>query len=270
MPRFEDSWKRIERSRVHAEALWSEVIRLFPQDGYTVRPEQESERTFIANAVFKSPPGDNSLALELGELFYQLRAALDAAVWKTVWILDGTEPSPDENRLEFPIYPTKKKFDSAAIHRLSFPQELRDWLGTIQPYSADKPVGEPDSGLNVTLEALHNFARKDRHRRLHLCAAFSKNVSFDIVPIGNEARVQYIQPLQTDFLKGENAFLRFGVVGPIEKLKINLSTAFEIDISIDEALPYAPLSLPEELRRFGLATEYVINRFDSVLTKLGF
>jgi hypothetical protein len=270
MSRFEDSWKRISRSRTHAEALWAEVKRLFPQDGYAVEIKKESERTFTANAKFKCPSQDISISLELGEFFYQLRAALDAAVWKAVWILDGTEPPPDANSLEFPIYPLQSKFESAAIHKHSFPQELRDWLGTIQPYSADKLVPDPDAGLNVTLEALHNFARKDRHRRLHVCAAFSKNVSFDIIPLSNKAAVEYVELLPTDFLKGKNAFLRFGVIGPIEELKINLATGFEIDISVDEALSYIPRGLPEELRRFGLATEHVINRFDSVFAKLGY
>jgi hypothetical protein len=270
MSRFEDSWKRIKRSKIHAEALWAEVKLLFPQDGYAVEIQKESERTFTASAIFKSPLRDNSIPLELGEFFYQLRAALDAAVWKAVWIMNGSEPSADANSLEFPICPLQKKFDSAAIHKYSFPQELRDWLGTIQPYSTDKLVPDPDAGLNVTLEALHNFARKDRHRRLHVCAAFSKNVSFDIIPISNEAAVEYVEPLPTDFLKGKNSFLRFGVIGPIEKLKVNLATGFEIDISIDEALPYDPAGLPEELKRFGLATEHVINRFDSVFAKLGY
>jgi hypothetical protein len=31
MPLFEDSWKRLKRSKVHAEAFQDELVRLFPQ-----------------------------------------------------------------------------------------------------------------------------------------------------------------------------------------------------------------------------------------------
>jgi len=267
---FEDSWKRIDRSRVHAEALWNEVGRLFPKDGYTVRAEQESEGTWTLSAVFNSPTGDNCIAFELGEFFYQLRAALDAAVWKAVWILDGSEPPAKANRLEFPIYATQQQFDAAAIHKFNFPQELREWLSAVQPYSADKPVGDPDLGLNVTLERLHNCARKDRHRRLHVFACVGEAVAFDFLPLGPGCSVTFVQPLEADFLKGKNVFLRFGVAGAGPDFKIKLATDLKVDIAIEDIPVWPGSTFGEELRRFGLATEYVINRFDLAFTRLGY
>lgn len=270
MSLFEDSWKRIERSRVHAEALWKEVQRLFPKDGYTVVPEQESEGTWTLNAVFNTPTGDNSIALELGEFFYQLRAALDAAVWKAVWILDGSEPPTNATSLEFPIYLSQSKFDNAGIHKFSFPQELRDWLATVQPYSADKSVGDPDLGLNVTLQALHDCARKDRHRRLHVFACVGEPVNFEFMSESSGCSVTFVQPIRSDFLEGKNAFLRFGIAGDGPEFKMKLATDMKIDIRIEDIPVYADSSFGGELRRFGLATEHVINRFDAVFAKLGY
>lgn len=106
---FEDSWKRLKRAKSHAQAFWDEVPRIFPKDGYTVDLHKENERTSLVTAVFKTAPDDEVLSLELGGFCYQLRAALDALIWKTVWITQGSEPPADANRLEFPIYPTQKK-----------------------------------------------------------------------------------------------------------------------------------------------------------------
>lgn len=270
MSLFEDSWKRIERSRMHAEALWNEFGRLFPKDGYTLTSEQEDEGTWTLNAVFNAPPGDNCIALELGEFVYQLRAALDAAVWKAVWILDGAEPPANASNLEFPIYPNQGKFDNAGIHKFNFPQELRDWLATIQPYSTDKPLGDPDCGLNVTLTALHDCARKDRHRRLHVFACVGEAVSTEFIPASADCSVIWMQDVKADFLKGKNTFLRFRVAGSGPQFKIKLATSLKIDIAVEDIPIWPGGSFGEELKRFGLATEYVINRFDSVFAKLGY
>jgi hypothetical protein len=271
MPLFEDSWKRIKRSKVHAQAFWSEILRVFPKDGYTVNLDKENERTWIAAAVFKTPPDDELLSLELGEYFYQLRAALDALVWKAVWIKDGSEPPADANRLEFPIYPDKGKFDSAAIHKFNFPQELRDWIGTIQPYSAEKPVGDPERGLGSTLTVLHDCARKDRHRRLHVAAAIAKTVHYDFLDGFPEGvTIHSAEILPANFFKGKNAFLRVELApksGVMPKFKKNFATALEIDISVDEITNWTDEGFPGELRRFGQATEYVMGRFEECFAR---
>ncbi len=273
-PLFEDSRKRIKRAKTHAQAFWNEVLRLFPNDGYTVALDRENERTWVVSAIFKTAPDDEVLSLELGEFFYQLRAALDAAVWKAVWVLDGTEPPADANRLEFPIYPNKAKFDTAAIHRCNFPQELRDWISTIQPYSAEKSAGDPDLGLSGTLQTLHDCARKDRHRRLHVAAAMASVVHYDFLdglPEGVAVRSAEILP--ADFLKGKNSFLRLeftSETGTLPSFQKHLATALKIDISVDEITNWTAEGFPDELIRLGGATEHVINRFDSVFERLGY
>jgi hypothetical protein len=274
MPLFEDSWKRIKRAKVHAKAFWDEVPRMFPEDGYTVNLDKENERTWIVTAVFKTVPDDEVLSLELGEYFYQLRAALDALIWKAVWIKDGSEPPADANRLEFPIYLDKGKFDAAAIHKFNFPQELRDWIAGIQPYSAEKPIGDPDLGLSLTLQTLHDCARKDRHRRLHVAAAVASAVQYDFrdgFPKGVTVRSAEILP--ADFLKGKNAFLRLELAsetGTLPSFQRHLATALKIDISVDGITNSTAEGFPDELIRFGGATEHVINRFESVYAKLGY
>jgi hypothetical protein len=268
---FEDSRKRLKRAKVHAEAFWDEVLRMFPKDGYTVNLDKENERTWITTAVFKVSPDDELLSLELGEFFYQLRAALDALIWKAVWIKDGCEPPANANRLEFPICPNKGKFDTAAIHKFNFPQELRDWISTIQPYSAEKPIGDPEQGLNNTLKTLHDCARKDRHRRLHVAAAVASIVQLDFLdgfPEGVTVRSAEILP--ADFLKGKNAFLRIELAsesGALPSFQRHLATALKIDISVDEITNWTPEGFPGEIIRFGSLTEHIINRFEDCFAR---
>ena len=273
-PLFEDSWKRIKRAKVHAEAFWDEVLRMFPKDGYTVNLDKENERTWIVTAVFKTVPDDEVLSLELGEFFYQLRAALDALIWKAVWITQGSEPPPDANRLEFPIYSDpkgQKKFDSAAIHDFPFPQELKDWLRTIQPYSTEKPVGDPDRGLGSTLQTLHDCARKDRHRRLHVAAAVASIVEYDFLDGFPEGvTVGSAEILPADFLKGKNAFLRLELssqAATFPSFQRHLATALKVDISVDEITNWTIEGFPDEIVRFGGATEHVISRFEECFAR---
>lgn len=273
MPLFVDSWKRIDRSVVHAEAFFAEFHRLFPQDGYGVRLDEEGPGTWIASAIFKTSSLDNSLALELGEFFYQLRGALDAAVWQAVAICEGAEPkedTPGVNRLEFPLCCGKSKFEDSAIHRFKFPQQLKAWIGSVQPNSADKPPNDPDFGLNVTLELLHNCARKDRHRRLHVAAAVPGTIEYAIASTPPDLRIASIDPIKSDFLKGDNKFMRFGLESISGKpiTKAELTTAITIDVVFDEIPIWSEGGFATELKRFGMATEQVINRFEFAFDSL--
>lgn len=268
---FEDSWKRIKRAKVHAEAFWSEVLRVFPKDGDSIDLNQENERTWVAAAAFKIVPNDEVLSLELGEYFYQLRAALDALIWKAVWLTQGSEPPADANTLEFPIYIKQGKFNSAGIHKFPFPQELKTWLGGIQPYSAEKPVGDPERGPASTLTVLHDCARKDRHRRLHVAAAIAKTVHYDFLDGFPEGvTIHSADILPADFFKGKNEFLRVELspkTGVMPKFKKHFATALQIDISVDEITNWTDEGFPGELRRFGQATEHVIDRFEECFAR---
>ncbi|MGB9418109.1 MAG: hypothetical protein WCB58_17455 [Acidobacteriaceae bacterium] len=267
---FEDSWKRIDRSVMHAKSFVEEFNRLFPSGGYSVAFKQESPGTVVASVVFAVEPHilENSLALELGEFFYQLRGALDAAIWKAVTICEGSEPldtAPGANRLDFPIC-GEGKFEASAIHKFKFPEKLKAWLRTIQPDSAEKPQDDPDFGLNVTLETIHNIARKDRHRRLHVAAAVPRSIDYAVEGVPADLRVVSAESIASDFLKGDYQFMRFGLESPsgLPVTQAKLATGVTIDVVL-EGIPLWPHeSFAGELRRCGMATEYVVQEFEEV------
>jgi hypothetical protein len=259
---FKNSWKRIDRAISHAKNLATQWAAVMKGDAYRVVLQDEGNGTWVAEAVFNIPT-EHDLALELGEFAYQLRSALDGAVWQAVTILERAEPTTDVNRLEFPISESVEKFKQNSIHKHLFPTELKNWLDSIQIYNAEKPLDHPDRGLEVTLNTLHDLARKDRHRRLRIVAAVPTEINYqiDFEPGG---RVTFEEALRCNFLEGERKFLRLGVESldgtPIDKGI--LATALKVEIRVDEIPIYPNSDLTEEIKRLINATAHVVERFE--------
>ncbi|MGP8259611.1 MAG: hypothetical protein ACLQM6_06610 [Acidobacteriaceae bacterium] len=258
---FKNSWKRIERAKMHGEALAREWTTALPKEGQRVDVKQENDGAWVASFLINVPP-DNNLALEVGEFFYQLRSSLDGAIWQAVTIGEGTEPTTNINRLDFPICSEERYFNQSAIHKHKLPQNLKNWLASIQPYCAEKPLDDPDRGLGTTLQILHNLARMDRHRRLRVVAAVPSKVewAFNSWPPAN---ITSAEGIRCNFLEGESKFLRFTAETidgqPIDK--IQLATGIKIEIAVDE-IPCWEGTLDKEFVRFVGATHYVIQRFE--------
>ena len=125
----------------------------------------------------------NGIAIELGEALYQLRAALDACIYEAAVRHTGKNPPPNEGALQFPICINNGKFKEAARQIAPLPDELKAFIEAVQPYQTIKEFEDLEIlSLNKTLAVLSEWARIDRHRRLHvigvLPAAFSPNSSF--------------------------------------------------------------------------------------------
>lgn len=101
------------------------------------------------------------LSLLLGEYLYELRAALDNCLYTVAVIDSGQSPPLNGELLEWPIYLTPKKWKDNQRRFAALSPTLRDALEGIQPYQAQAP------GWNC-LRILHDLARTDRHRALHL------------------------------------------------------------------------------------------------------
>ncbi len=193
MHRFIDSVRRIERAVMHANTLALEWNTLLKPDAFQYRTEHKGDGTSVLIGRFKDIP-KNDLALELGEFFYQLRAALDGLIYVTAELLSAPDPPSAENRLEFPIYDTASRFENCPVWNGPFPQELKDWLQTVQPYNAITPTDPNTAEYRRGLKLLHDCARKDRHRRLHILGTIpvETRVSFD-PPLPN-AQVRFLSP----------------------------------------------------------------------------
>jgi len=193
MHRFIDSVRRVERAVMHANTLATEWNALLKPDAFQYRTEHKGDGTSVLIGRFKDIP-KNDLALELGEFFYQLRAALDGLIYVTAELLSAPAPPTAENRLEFPIYDTAARFENCPVWTGPFPEELKNWLQTVQPYNASTPTDPNTAEYRRGLKLLHDCARKDRHRRLHILGTIpvEARVGFD-PPLPN-AQVRFLNP----------------------------------------------------------------------------
>ena len=207
---------------------------------------------------------ENDAAIELGEFFYQLRAALDALVYQVAVLHHGSDPPPHENTVEFPIYIDPSKFNRNPVNRPPFPNKLRDWLETIQPYNVAKTAALDYAGLNRKLEIIHDCARKDRHRRLHIFAAVPTAIDWDFI-IEGPGKVTFINPLPANFLENECVFLEFGFEGTTrnETTNIKLATAMSIEVSFPEVPIPVGSNLGSELSNLLQAAVFVARYFES-------
>ena len=261
---FVDSWKRIDRAIKHGKAFKAEWDRVVNPESYTTSISVNSDWTHGSIKSVTNIVPENDMALELGEFFYQLRAALDAAVYQVSVMEQGVEPPAHENRVEFPIYHAPEVFNRNPLNTDPFPQQLRDWLETIQPYNTAKTAQTDYSTLNRRLEILHNCARKDRHRRLHLVAAVPTVMDLEFTITG-PGRITYETPIQANFLEDECVFLEFGIEGvrPERTTNIKLESAISIEVSLSEVPVPMGSNLGTELQWVVKAVEYVIEFFES-------
>lgn len=268
---FKDSWKRIERAIAHGDAFKAEWQRVVDPNLYATSIEMNSDWTSgIAKAVARSPP-ENDMALELGEFFYQLRAALDAAVYQIAVFEQGIDPPANEDRIEFPINHKPSGFENSAVNKGPFPKELRNWIEKIQPYNANQTANTQYSTLNAALTILHDCARKDRHRRLHVVAAVPTGgtVGFSYSP---GVKITNFKSLPVNFLNGESIFLSFGVEGICREgsAKIQLNTNIIVEVSIDEIAIPAGGNLGVQLERLVEATRFVLTNLEDGYNGIGF
>lgn len=273
--RFINSRSRLKRAGLHRQVFQSEWASLFERERSTSIVRDDKHPGWWKLLVNLSPESiarirDNQLSLELGEFAYQLRSALDGLIWDTITYTQGSELSPDAkgvSSLDFPLAPQwkAKDTDKDRFHGFPFPQNLIDWMRTIQPGAADKPVDDPDRGLKDTLEDIHNLARYDRHRRLRVVS---------MLPVFQAVKLRSTEPpggevidyewLNCDPLNGKYDVLRFRVVCPggLNPYKVSLEPKLSFTVSVEDVEPYEGAHIGVQLDRFIGAVERVIDRFD--------
>lgn len=233
---------------MHANALALEWNTLLKPDTFEYRTEHKSDGTSILIGRFRDLP-KNDLALELGEFFYQLRAALDGLIFAAAEFLSAPNPAADENRLEFPIYESPARFQASPVWNGPFPDELKVWLETVQPYNASAPADPNTAEYQRRLKLLHDCARKDRHRRLHVIGTIPIQTQIGFDPPLPDAQVRFLNP---NMLEGEAEMVELRVS---EKDWSAENVYFKAEIVMNISIAEMPgLTGPELSREFeGLA-----------------
>ncbi len=257
----DESWRRVERAALHRTSFTREFSALFDHDPYTIRIEPQSERTAIIRVV-RDRPIKSDLALILGEFFYQLRAALDSLTYQAAVQKRG-DPPPDENRLEFPVCRSQADFRKTAFNKISFSNELSRWVELIQPYNAGNARGTPFEGISSYLRLLHDCARKDRHRQLHIVAAIPIEATGRL-HLAHPAKIASMEAVPCNLLENESAIFRFELERGSPENVTYVQSQLSIDISIKEIPGYHGQTLGKVVESVEGAVMMVIRTFEEI------
>jgi hypothetical protein len=176
-------------------------------------------------------------SLHFGEMLYQLRAALDSCVYDAAVLHFKQDPPPDQEKWEFVFGANATKFEKA-LRRMEkiIPQNIRDLIEAVQPYKG-AVCTLPDGGyfdLGAVLEMLNNWARIDRHRRLHLVGTAITDGTITVaVPEGMTVEDAQFTTEQ-HVLEHEHEILSFRIGNFIPGTKVNVEPRFTFEITVDE------------------------------------
>lgn len=234
---FARCWDRVRRAYRHlAEAadLWNAYLAREP---YVPRLVLQPDGTGSLSITQESevPP---EISLELGECLYQLRSALDGCVYRAAILETGIDPPPKHRQLEFPICHVRDAFEKAASTKLfSISGGVRAVIESMQPYNA--PVLEPALhayNFNLLLGILNDWARKDRHRSLHLVASLASSIDpLLAVPHGVRATIERVDEELLLLRPYECAIVaRIAVEQYEPTMRILANPNLILDIAVDE------------------------------------
>jgi hypothetical protein len=158
MASLDDPRARVRRAKEHLDLLYERLAAFADRDPYSVigKPDTDAGVEEPIFTLREQPPPE--LGLLLSDALHNLRAALDNLVWQVVALDGGT---PDENT-GFPVTGARQQFRSQAGSKLK---------GMSNPHIAVIEKLQPYPGRDGpgprAVEAVHEYARRDRHRVIH-------------------------------------------------------------------------------------------------------
>jgi hypothetical protein len=130
---FQTCWERIERAEFHRQSIINLWSSFDTSEAYTSRPEVDNDGTgrFILEPVKRD--WELPFSLELGEMLYHLRSALDSCVYDAA-ILKFKDPPPNPKQWQFPITSDPADFKEAIRHMKDIPPDIATILERVQGY----------------------------------------------------------------------------------------------------------------------------------------
>lgn len=177
------------------------------------------------------------LPFVLGEFFYQLRAALDGAMWKAFEHFQrvGPPPNVEERNVYFPITEPGSNFDKRAINGIPLPPKLKAWIEAVQPHDAThRTHGSEDAVVADALLYINRFSRLDRHRKPHLIASVVSEAT-SLVRCAVPAKIIGVQSLRANPLEGQYEIATFQIEGATPATKLYLEGEITLDVQIEGA-----------------------------------
>jgi len=231
---FDGCWRRIERAHAHRVAFAEMWERFVKEDAYTPSVYMYSDGTgsIRVSPIYQSFP--DQFSLELGEMLYHFRAALDGSVYAAAIVETKHDPPPDEEHLEFPICTDKRHFEKSGRKIAPLSDELKAFIKAVQPCNTPPlKKNEEVFNFNRCLGILNDWARIDRHRQLHVIGSWASNISPRLrLPPG-------VTPIEMNIFEGgllenNNEIATFRLDGFIPGMKIEANPNLSIDVTVHE------------------------------------
>lgn len=232
---FAPCWDRIARADAHIAAFakaWSDFLEVEPYNASLSIDAGGSGTLWVVSRYDDLPP---IFGLELGETLYHLRAALDGAIYAAAVRETRSDPPPAARSLEFPVCSSADYFRKAERKIAPLTGQRRLVVESIQPYNgpADLAPSLLVFNFNRTLDILNDWARKDRHRTLHVVGAWSSRAA-PVILVPEPAYLKSFEVARDGFIKGEREVALLEIGGYISGMNVRANPNLLIDAAVDE------------------------------------
>jgi hypothetical protein len=236
---FKGSWDRFDRAIAHrdeATKVWNDFISGEGEDDepYSVSLYLDEEREGVGRAtlrVWQNRPVPVILPILFGEYFYNLRAALDYAVYTTA-VIDNhwQDPPPREKDLQFPICDSPESWRKNMFHVAPLNERHRSWIEQVQPYQGFEEGEVVDPRVRA-IWWINYLARLDRHRELRVVGGYASERKPGVL-VRTGVTIDWDQ-------MGENIFVEDGAVtasftvtpwAPGDEVEANPQTSISVDL----------------------------------------
>jgi hypothetical protein len=264
---FEGCRQRVNRANAHRVAIakiWNEFIDTEPYR-FRSRINHDGEGGLWLEQVTPIPEETSFL---LGEMLYQLRAALDGTIYEAAILIHKINPPPNDHALMFPIYDNPTRFNNKTGYLAPFPKEIRESIESIQPYH----VAEANTNPKLMIEDIcrilgfiNDWARKDRHRRLHVIGSLVPSVA-PMFRVPKPAKLVNLEVRRHVFLENETQVARWKIEGYVLGMNVQTNPNLAIDIAFKDApLPIADNdSLGDRLTAMVAVTDALVGYFETM------
>jgi hypothetical protein len=265
---FVSCWYRIDRAESHAAAFgkaWNDFLEENPYRASLRMAEDGTGSLWVVSRQDELPP---VLSLEIGETLYNLRAALDGAIYAAVIRETRSDPPPNARHLGFPVCSSADRFRQVERKVAPLKDPRRQIIESIQPYNIPSDL-TPDLlvfNFNRTLDILNKWARKDRHRALHVVGAWSSS-AMPMILIPAPAYLESFVVTGDGFINGEREVATFGIRDYDSGMNIRANPNLIIDAAVQE--DPGPIAgndtLSNRIRAMIVMTKTVVGRLESSL-----
>lgn len=257
---FSKCYARIDRAALHAKRI-SEIWNEIPVEDlsrFVVEVDDDGNGSLSLDPIPTAIPDE--LELELGGFLYQLRAALDGAIYASAIEDTGSNPPPKASSTEFPVCEERKDWERQSRKIASLNDGRKRFIALMQPF--EEPELEPKyriENYNRCLRLLNEWARIDRHRVPHTFVTFAKQVSPEFrFPKGVSLKsLEISEPAEI----GAGPIATFSLVGWKPEMNLQANPRADLDLSIKGMEPpcHPHDSFPNRLRSMLQAVRMIIH-----------